>query len=74
VGDDDADEPEPPSAKVVTALLREARSLARRGGQAQRHRRGVGDPATQQLTAEACTSIEQLVHHLMLLTSRLARR
>jgi hypothetical protein len=28
--DDDADRPEPVSAKAVTALLREARSLSRR--------------------------------------------
>jgi hypothetical protein len=28
--DDETDRPEPPSAKAVTALLREARSLSRR--------------------------------------------
>jgi hypothetical protein len=35
--DDDADRPEPPSAKAITTLLREARSLSRRADE-------LGDP------------------------------
>ncbi|QJY51134.1 hypothetical protein [Pseudonocardia broussonetiae] len=67
MGDDDADEPDPPSAKAVTALLREARSLSRRADKLNGTAAAVGDPTTQQLAAEASTSMEQLVHHLMLL-------
>ena len=33
----------------------------------------VDDPTTQQLVAEACTSTEQLVHHLMLLERQAQR-
>jgi len=33
----------------------------------------VGDSTTQQLAAEACTSVEQLVHHLMLLERQVQR-
>ena len=64
--DDDLDRPEPPSAKAVTAL-REARSLSRRADKLGATAAAVDDPTTRQLTAAACTSMEQLVHHLMLL-------
>ena len=67
MGDDEVDQPDPPSAKAVTALLREARSLSRRADKLSGTAAAVDDPTTQQLAAEACTSIEQLVHHLMLL-------
>jgi hypothetical protein len=73
VTDDDEDRPEPPSAKVVTALLREARSLSRRADKLSGTAAAVDDPTTQQLAAEACTSIEQLVHHLMVLERHLQR-
>jgi hypothetical protein len=33
----------------------------------------VDDPTTQHLVAEACTSMEQLVHHLMLLERQAQR-
>jgi DNA-binding ferritin-like protein len=73
MGDDDVDRPEPPSAKVVTAMLREARSLSRRADKLSGTAAAVDDPTTQQLAAEACTSIEQLVHHLMVLERQLQR-
>jgi DNA-binding ferritin-like protein len=65
--DDEVDRPEPPSAKAVTAMLREARSLSRRADKLNGTAAAVDDPTTQQLAAAACTSMEQLVHHLMLL-------
>ena len=71
--DDDVDRPEPPSAKAVTAMLREARSLSRRADKLNGTAAAVGDPTTQQLAAEACTSMEQLVHHLMLLERQAQR-
>ena len=71
--DDDADRPEPPSAKAITALLREARSLSRRADKLSGTAAAVDDPTTQQLAAEACTSMEQLVHHLMLLERQAQR-
>jgi hypothetical protein len=67
MGDDDVDRPEPPSAKAVTAMLREARSLSRRADKLNVTAAAVDDLMTQQLVAEAYTSMEQLVHHLMLL-------
>jgi hypothetical protein len=33
----------------------------------------VDDPTTGQLAAEACTSMEQLVHHLMVLERQVLR-
>ena len=57
---------DPPSAKAITTLLREARSLSRRADKLGGTAAAVGDPTTQQLAVEACTSMEQLVHHLML--------
>ena len=70
---DDADRPEPPSAKAITALLREARSLSRRADKLSGTAAAVDDSTTQQLAAEACTSMEQLVHHLMLLERQVQR-
>ncbi len=71
--DDDLDLPEPPSAKAVTALLREARSLSRRADKLGATAAAVDDPTTRQLTAAACTSMEQLVHHLMVLERQVQR-
>ena len=73
MGDDDVDRPEPPSAKAVTAMLREARSLSRRADKLSGTAAAVDDPTTRQLAAEACTSMEQLVHHLMLLARHAQR-
>ena len=71
--DDDLDLPEPPSAKAVTALLREARSLSRRADKLGGVAASVDDPTTQQLATAACTSMEQLVHHLTVLERRVQR-
>jgi hypothetical protein len=71
--DDDMDRPEVPSVKAVTALLREARSLYRRADKLGGAAAAVDDPTTQQLAAEACTSMEQLVHHLTLLERQVQR-
>lgn len=73
MGDEDVDQPEPPSVKVITALLREARSLSRRADKLNSTAAAVDDPTTQQLAAEACTSVEQLVHHLVLLERQAQR-
>jgi hypothetical protein len=73
MGDDEVDRPEPPSAKAITALLREARSLSRRADKLGGTAAAMDDPTTQQLAAEACTSMEQLVHHLMVLERQLQR-
>jgi hypothetical protein len=70
---DEVDQPEPLSAKAVTAMLREARSLSRRADKLNSTAAAVDDATTQQLTAQACTSIEQLVHHLMLLERQAQR-
>ncbi len=72
--DDDMDSPDPPSAKTITALLREARSLSRRAEKLGGTATAVDDPTTQRLAAKACTSMEQLVHHLMVLECQVQRR
>jgi hypothetical protein len=61
----------PLSAKAVTALLREARSLSRRADKLGGAAAAMDDPETHQHAAEACTSVEQLVHHLMVLERQL---
>jgi hypothetical protein len=71
--DDDVNRPEPPSAKAVTTLLREARSLSRRADKLGDAAEAVDDPATQQLATAARTSMEQLVHHLMVLERQVQR-
>jgi hypothetical protein len=74
MADNDMDDPDPPSAKAITALLREARSLSRRADKLGDAAAKVDDPTTQQLAAEACTSMEQLVHHLSARTAAAATR
>ena len=71
--DDDTDQVDPPSAKVVTALLREARSVSRRADKLGADVAAVQEPTIQQLAAQASGSIEQLVHHLMLLDQQAQR-
>jgi hypothetical protein len=73
MGDEDVDQPEPRAAKAIMALLREARSLSRRADRLSGTAGGVDDPTTRQLAAEACTSMEQLVHHLMVLERQAQR-
>jgi hypothetical protein len=72
ISDNDMDGADPPAAKAITALLREARSLSRRADKLGGTAAAVGDPTTQQLAVEACTSMEQLVHHLTVLESNAA--
>ena len=60
MADNDMDSPDPPSAKAITALLREARSLSRRADKLGGTAATVDDTTTQQLAAAACTSMEQL--------------
>ncbi|MDT2007132.1 hypothetical protein FXW78_26015 [Rhodococcus opacus] len=74
MADNDMDSPDPPSVKAITALLRDARSLSRRAAKLGGTAAAVDDPTTQQLAAEACTSVEQLVHHLTVLERQLQRR
>lgn len=64
---DDTGQSDPASAKEITALLRESRSLSRRADKFNGAARAVEDPTTQQLAAQACTTMDQLVHHLMTL-------
>ena len=73
MADSDMDSPDPPSAKAITALLREARSLSRRADKLGGTAVAVDDLTTQQLAAEACTRVEQLVHHLTVLERQLQR-
>jgi len=54
--DHDVDRPEPPSAKAVTAQLREARSLSRRADKLGGVAATVDDPTTQQLATTACVA------------------
>ena len=58
---------------MVTALLREVRSLSRRADKLNSSAAGVDDPTTQHRTAEACTSMKQLIHHLMVLERQVRR-
>ena len=59
---------------VRELIRRESRvSLSRRADKLSGTAAAVDDPTTQQLAAEACTSMEQLVHHLMVLERQLQR-
>lgn len=71
--DDDVDRAELLPVKVVTALLREARSLSRRADKLGGAAAVVDDPDTHRLAGDASTSMEQLVHHLMLLERQAQR-
>jgi hypothetical protein len=71
--DDCMDQVDPPSAKVVAALLREARSVSRRADKLAADIAAVQDPTIQQLATQANDSIEQLVHQLMLLDQQAQR-
>jgi hypothetical protein len=71
--DDRMDPTDPPSPKVVAAVLREARSVSRRADKLGADIAAVQDPMIQQLAAQANDSIEQLVHHLMRLEQQAQR-
>ena len=70
----DTGQAEPPSTKTTTTLLREARSLSRRADKLNSTAQTVNDPTTQQLTSQACTTLDQLVHHLMTLHQHAQQR
>lgn len=59
--------PGPATAKEIMALPPEARSLSRRADKLSDGAAAVDHPRTQHLCAETCTSMDNLVHHLMLL-------
>lgn len=62
------------SARVTSALLRDARSLLRRADKLFVASAAVEDPATTGLATEARTAVEQLVHHLTRLEQQAQRR
>ncbi len=67
----ESDVPDPPSAKMLAALLRDARSLSRRADKLDDDdAAAVADSMTRQLATEARTSIDSLVRHLMVLERR----
>ena len=63
--DDGMDQMDPPSPKVVAALLREARSVSRRADKLGADVAAMQDPTIQELAAQASSSIDQLVHQLI---------
>lgn len=73
VADNDVRRPVPSSARAITALLREARSLSRRADKLSGAAAATDDLTTQQLAAEAGTSVQHLVHHLTVLERQLQR-
>ena len=70
----ESDVPDPPSAKMLAALLRDARSLSRRADKLDDDAAAVADSTTRQLATEARTSIDSLVRHLMVLERRQQHR
>jgi ElaB/YqjD/DUF883 family membrane-anchored ribosome-binding protein len=62
------------TAKEVSALLRDARSLLRRADKLFAATAAVEDPAATGLATEARTAIEQLVNHLARLEQQRERR
>ena len=71
----DRDSPGLPSLRAVTALLREARSLARRADKLGRSvAAAIDDPTTPQFAAGACGSVEHRVRHLTVLERQVRQR
>jgi hypothetical protein len=62
MADDGMNQMDPPSPKVVAALLREARSVSRRADKLGADVTAVQDATIQELAAQASSSIDQLVH------------
>ena len=71
--EDDMDQTDPPSPKVVAALLREARSVSRRADKLGADVAAMQDPTIQELATQASSSIDQLVHQLMRLDQQAQR-
>jgi hypothetical protein len=72
--DEGMDQMDPPSPKLVAALLREARSVSRRADKLGADIAAMQDPTIQELAAQASSSIDQLVHQLMRLDHRRSER
>jgi hypothetical protein len=70
--DDGMDRTDPPSPKVVAALLREA-GRCRGADKLGVDVAAVQDPTIQELAAQASSSIDQLVHQLMRLDQQAQR-
>jgi hypothetical protein len=73
ITEDGMDQMDPPSPKLVAALLREARSVSRRADKLGADVAAVQDPTIQELAAQASNSIDQLVHQLMRLDQQAQR-
>src|SRR3954451_10087923 len=73
MGDEGMNQMDPPSPKVVAALLREARSVSRRADKLGADVAAVQDATIQELAAQASSSIDQLVHQLMRLDQQAQR-
>ena len=71
--EDGTDQMDPPSPKLVAALLRDARSVSRRADKLGADVTALQDPTIQQLAAQASNSIDQLVHQLMRLDQQAQR-
>ncbi len=71
MADHDLGSPVPSTARAITALLREARSLSRRADKLSATAAGMADLTTQQLAVEASTRAQHLVHHLTVLERQL---
>ena len=71
--EDDMDQTDPPSPKVVAALLRDARSVSRRADKLGADVAAMQDPTIQELATQASSSIDQLVHQLMRLDQQAQR-
>jgi len=71
MADNDLRSPVPTTARATTALLREARSLSRRADKLSATAAAMADLTTQQLTADASTRAQHLVHHLTILERQL---
>ena len=68
------DQTDPPSPKVVAALLREARSVSRRADKLGADVVAMQDPTIQELATQASSSsIDQLVHQLIWLDQQMQR-
>ena len=71
--EDGMDQTDPPSPKVVAALLRDARSVSRRADKLGADVAAMQDQMIQELAAQASSSIDQLVHQLMRLDQQAQR-
>ena len=73
MADNNVRSPVPSTARAITALLREARSLSRRADKLSATAAAVADLTTQRLAGDASTQVQHLVHHLTVLERQLQR-